>query len=57
MLDLVIKNGLVFDSTGASRRHADVAIADGKSAAIGKLTDSATHGINASDLGDAAQQH
>ena len=50
MLDLVIKNGLVVDGTGAPRRHADVAIAGGKIAAIGKITDSATYVIDASDL-------
>jgi N-acyl-D-aspartate/D-glutamate deacylase len=36
-LDLLIKNGLVVDGTGAPGRHADVAIADGKIAEIGKL--------------------
>jgi len=50
MLDLVIKNGLVVDGTGAPRRHADIAIAGGKIAAIGKVTDSATHVIDATDL-------
>jgi len=50
MLDLVIKNGLVVDGTGASSRHADVAIAGGKIAAIGKVTESATQVIDASDL-------
>ena len=50
MLDLVIKNGLVVDGTGASSRHADVAITGGKIVAIGKITDSATQVIDASDL-------
>src|SRR5215472_12092105 len=36
-VDLLIKSGLVVDGTGAPGRHADVAIADGKIAEIGKL--------------------
>ncbi len=36
-VDLLIKNGLVVDGTGAPGRHADVAIAGGKVAEIGKL--------------------
>src|SRR4026209_1201942 len=36
--DLVIRNGTVVDGTGASRYQADVAIADGKVAEIGKVT-------------------
>ncbi len=37
--DLVIKNGTVVDGTGAARYQADVAIADGKVAEIGKVTE------------------
>jgi len=36
-VDLLIKNGLVVDGTGAPGRHADVAIVGGKIAEIGKL--------------------
>ncbi|HEY6393821.1 MAG TPA: amidohydrolase family protein, partial [Candidatus Binataceae bacterium] len=48
--DLLIKNGSVIDGTGAPRRRADVAIAGGKVAEIGKLTDGAQKIIDASDL-------
>ena len=37
--DLVIRNGQVIDGTGAAARRADVAIAGGRIAAIGALTD------------------
>jgi N-acyl-D-amino-acid deacylase len=46
-LDIIIKNGTVIDGTGAPRRHADVGIAGGKIAAIGKITDSAKETIDA----------
>ncbi len=49
MLDLLIKNGTVVDGTGAPSRRADVAIQGGKITAIGKITDSATRVIDASD--------
>ncbi len=48
--DVVIKNGTVVDGTGAPRQQADVAIAGGKIAAIGKITDGAKRVIDASDL-------
>jgi N-acyl-D-aspartate/D-glutamate deacylase len=48
--DLVIKSGSVIDGTGAPRRRADVAIANGRVAEIGKVTDSARRTIDASDL-------
>ena len=35
--DLLIKNGTVVDGTGAAPKRADVAIADGKIAEIGKV--------------------
>jgi N-acyl-D-amino-acid deacylase len=35
--DVVIKDGLVFDGTGAPRVRADVAISDGRVAAIGRI--------------------
>ncbi|TMA35633.1 MAG: hypothetical protein E6J87_03135 [Deltaproteobacteria bacterium] len=41
MYDLIVCDGLVIDGTGASRRRADVAIADGKIAAIGRFAPSA----------------
>src|SRR5229473_2323498 len=44
-LDLLIKNGLVVDGTGAPGRHADVAIADGKIAEIGKLAGTAARQV------------
>ena len=37
--DVLIKNGTVVDGTGASRYRADVAIANGKVAEIGKVAD------------------
>jgi len=48
--DLLIKNGTVVDGTGAPRIRADVAVANGKIAEIGKVTDSAKKVIDAADL-------
>ncbi len=48
--DLLIKNGTVVDGTGAPRFRGDVAIANGKIAAVGKVTDGAKQVIDASDL-------
>ena len=48
--DLVIKNGTVVDGTGAKRYQADVAIADGKVAEIGKVTEGAKRTIDAHGL-------
>lgn len=48
--DLVIKNGTVVDGTGAPRYQADIAVANGKIAEIGKITDGAQKTIDASDL-------
>ena len=48
--DLVIKNGTVVDGTGAKRYQADVAIADGKVAEIGKVTEGARRTIDADGL-------
>lgn len=48
--DLLIKNGTVVDGTGAPRYRADVAVANGKIAEIGKISDSAKKVIDASDL-------
>jgi N-acyl-D-aspartate/D-glutamate deacylase len=47
--DLLIKNGNVVDGTGAAMRQADVAVADGKIAAIGKVDGSARRTIDAAD--------
>jgi len=48
--DLLIKNGLVVDGTGAPARRADVAITSGKIAEIGRVTDGAAAVIDATDL-------
>ena len=48
--DLIIKNGQVVDGTGAPARRADVAIAQGRIAAIGPVSGSAQQTIDASDL-------
>ncbi len=50
MYDVIIKNGTVVDGTGAARVRADVAIANGRIAEIGKVTDGAKRVIDASDL-------
>ena len=48
--DLLIKNGTVVDGTGAASRRADVGIANGQIAEIGKITEGAKKTIDASDL-------
>jgi N-acyl-D-amino-acid deacylase len=48
--DLLIKNGTVVDGLGTPRYRADVAVAGGKIAAIGKVTDGAKQVIDAADL-------
>jgi len=48
--DLVIKNGTLVDGTGAQARQADVAIADGRIAEIGRVTSGAATVIDAADL-------
>src|ERR1700674_2508192 len=48
--DLLIKNGLMVDGTGAPARQADVAIKGGKIAEIGRVKGGATTEIDASDL-------
>ena len=50
MYDILIKNGMVVDGTGAPRLRADVAIANGRIAAIGKISEGAKRIIDASDL-------
>ena len=48
--DLLIKNGTVVDGTGPPQYRADVVVADGRIAEIGKVTDGAAKVIDASDL-------
>ena len=48
--DLIIRNGTVIDGTGAAGRRADVAIARGKVAEIGKVSEGARRTVDASDL-------
>jgi N-acyl-D-aspartate/D-glutamate deacylase len=48
--DLLIRNGLVVDGTGAPARRADVAIAQGRIAEIGHISSTAKRTIDASDL-------
>jgi N-acyl-D-amino-acid deacylase len=48
--DLLIKNGTVVDGTGVAQYRADVAVADGKIAEIGKITDGAKQVIDAHPL-------
>ncbi len=48
--DLVIKNGTIIDGTGAPRYQADLAVAGGRIAEIGKVKDGANRVIDGSDL-------
>ncbi len=48
--DLLIKNGTIVDGTGAPRFQGDVAIANGRIAAVGKVTDGAKRVIDAAGL-------
>ena len=50
MFDLVIRNGTVFDGTGAPRRVADVAVQDGKIAAVGPKLGKGRREIDAAGL-------
>ena len=45
--DLVIRNGTVVDGSGAARRYADVAVLDGRIAAVGRVDDSGRQEIDA----------
>ena len=47
MYDLVIKNGMVIDGSGGARYRADVAIQDGKVAAMGRVNDKGKRTIDA----------
>ena len=48
--DLLIRNGLVVDGTGAPARRADVAVTAGKISDIGSVSGTANRVIDASDL-------
>jgi len=50
VLDLLLKNGALVDGMGAPTRRADVGIAGGRIAAVGKVSESAKRTIDASDL-------
>ena len=50
MFDLIIRNGLVVDGSGAPGRRADVAVKDGRIAEIGAVTGPATETIDAEGL-------
>ncbi len=43
MFDILVKNGMLVDGTGAPRRRADVAISNGRVAAIDTTIDAAAH--------------
>ena len=47
MLDLVIRNAMLVDGTGAARRSADLGVKDGRVVEIGKIGAAARHAINA----------
>ncbi len=48
MLDLIIRNGQIIDGTGAPSRQGDIGVKDGRIVAIGAVTESATHELDAS---------
>jgi N-acyl-D-aspartate/D-glutamate deacylase len=48
--DLLIKNGTVVDGSGGARYRADVAVKDGRIAAIGRVTEKASQIIDADGL-------
>ncbi|WP_199554861.1 N-acyl-D-amino-acid deacylase family protein [Sandaracinobacteroides hominis] len=50
MYDLIIRGGTVHDGTGAPPRHADIAILDGRIAAIGDIPGTATETLDATGL-------
>ena len=50
MLDLIIRNGTVMDGTGGEPFEADVAIAAGRIAAVGKIADRGAEEIDARGL-------
>ena len=50
MLDVVIRNGLIVDGTGAPGRHGDVGIAGGRVVAVGEVDEAARRVVDAADL-------
>ncbi|MBU8874251.1 amidohydrolase family protein [Reyranella sp. MMS21-HV4-11] len=48
--DLIVRNGTVIDGTGSAPRHADVAVQDGRIAAIGRIDGSGREEIDARGL-------
>src|SRR5262249_31332304 len=48
--DLVVRNGTLADGTGAATREADVAIKDGRIAAVGKVSANGKEEIDAKGL-------
>ena len=50
MFDVVIRNGLVIDGTGAPGQVADVALNDGRIAAVGEVSESGAREIDAKGL-------
>ncbi len=50
MFDLLVKNGKIYDGTGAPSFEADVGVVDGRIVAIGKLEDVAAETIDATGL-------
>jgi N-acyl-D-aspartate/D-glutamate deacylase len=50
MYDTLIRGARVFDGTGASAVTADVAVQDGRIAAIGRIRDTAQHSVDADGL-------
>ena len=50
MYDLLIRNGLVVDGTGAAPRRADIAVTDGRIVAVGDVTGAAHEELDATGL-------
>ena len=54
MYDLIIRNGTIIDGSGDARFLADVAVQDGRIAALGKIEETGRREIDATgQLGDA----
>ena len=48
--DLIVRGGTVADGTGAALHEADIAVKDGKIAAVGKIPGSAAEEIDAKGM-------
>ena len=48
--DLIVRGGMVADGTGAALHEADIAVKDGRIAAVGKVSSSAAEEIDAKGL-------